>query len=852
MGNVPGMDYLCRTEINQKKYHTMKSKLSWIIYCLVSVLLLPPLSAAESFVANEGSGFVWIKQGKAHPILIDRQEDKGVVRAVMNLQSDAGKVTGVKPEVIYSATGNRMLIIGSIENSEWIKQLAKAGKINAADLQGKREKYLLQTVKQPMEGVDEAVVIAGSDKRGTIYGIYELCRQMGVSPWYYWADVPAEKHDIIAIKEGVYTDGEPAVKYRGIFLNDEWPCLGNWAADTHGGFNSKFYETVFELVLRLKGNFMWPAMWNSAFYDDDPLNGPLANEMGIVMGTSHHEPMGQAQKDWKRRGTGEWNYSTNGAVLRKFWQEGMERCKDWEAVITLAMRGDGDEPMSEDANISLLQNIVKDQRKIIEKVTGKKARETPQVWALYKEVQDYYDKGMRVPDDVTLLLCDDNWGNVRKLPDLKAKPRKGGYGMYYHFDYVGAPRNTKWINITQIQRTWEQMTLTYDHGVRELWVVNVGDLKPMEYPISFFLDLAWNPERFNENNLFQHTVDFCREQFGGNYAEESARLIDTYTKYNRRVTPEMLNDRTYSLENYNEWKRVKDDYAALSLEALKLYYLMPADYRDTFDQLVLFPIQACSNLYDMYYAVAMNRQLAAAGDVKANEWAMKVHSCFERDSVLTHHYNHVMSGGKWNHIMDQTHIGYRSWNDPKQNIMPKVTMLPEPRIAPAPPVFIERDGYVSIEAEHCTRSSEDAAKWITIPNLGRTLSAVTTSPFTVAPGQDMYLEYDFETDKSGEATVVVRFSSTLNFNDYKGLRYAVSLDGGEEQIVNINGDYKGELGKLQAEHIITTQTKHAIDKKARHTLRIRPLDPALVMQKIMIDLGGLKPSFLGAPESETK
>jgi hypothetical protein len=255
----------------------------------------------------------------------------------------------------------------------------------------------------------------------------------------------------------------------------------------------------------------------------------------------------------------------------------------------------------------------------------------------------------------------------------------------------------------------------------------------------------------------------------------------------------------------------------------------------------------------MYYAVAMNRKLAEANDVQANKWADKARACFERDSVLTYHYNHIMSGGKWNHIMDQTHIGYKSWNDPKHNIMPKVTFVPEPRIAPAPPVFVEKDGYVSIEAEHYTRSANStSASWVTIPNLGRTLSAVTTLSTTAVPGADMYVEYDFETEKSGDATVIVRFSSTLNFNDYKGLRYAVSLDGGEEQIVNINSDYKGELGKLQAEHIITTQTKHLLDKKGRHTLRIRPLDPALVMQKIMIDMGGLKPSFLGAPESLIK
>lgn len=824
-----------------------------ILFLMCSLSWVQSLFATETFVINGTGGFIWIKDGSACPIIVDEAEDKGVLRAVANLQSDAERVTGVKPESGHASSSNRVFIIGSIDNSTWIQQLVKAGKLNAEDLQGKCEKYILTTVKKPLDGVDEAVVIAGSDKRGTIYGIYELSAQMGVSPWYYWADVPVRKQDVVSIKEGIYTDGEPAVKYRGIFLNDEWPCLGGWANMTFGGFNSKFYEKLFELVLRLKGNFLWPAMWNSAFYDDDPLNGPLANEMGIIMGTSHHEPMGLAQQDWKRRGTGEWNYKTNGKVLRDFWQSGMERCKDWESVITVGMRGDGDEAMSEGTNISLLQNVVKDQRKIIEKVTGKKAKETPQVWALYKEVQDYYDKGMRVPDDVTLLLCDDNWGNVRRLPSLDAKPRKGGYGMYYHFDYVGAPRNSKWINITQIQRTWEQMNLTYEHGVRELWVVNVGDFKPMEYPITFFLDMAWNPSRFNENNLLQHTERFCAQQFGERYAKEAARLIDTYTKYNRRMTPESLNDKTYSLDNYNEWQRVKDDYTALSLDALRLYYLMPKTHRDAFDQLVLFPIQACANLYEMYYAVAMNRSLAAKNDVEANRWADKVRNCFERDSVLTYHYNHIISGGKWNHLMDQTHIGYHSWQEPKHNIMPDVAMVSEPHDVSCSRIFKEEDGYISMEAEHYTRAVDGAsAHWITIPNLGRTLSAVTTSPCIAVPDQTMYLEYDFETPKSGEITVYARFSATLNFNNYKGLRYAVCLDGGEERIVNINGEYKGELGKWQAEHTITTQTTHRIDEKDRHTLRIRPLEPALVLQKVMIDFGGLKSSFLGSPESSIK
>lgn len=395
------------------------------------------------------------------------------------------------------------------------------------------------------------------------------------------------------------------------------------------------------------------------------------------------------------------------------------------------------------------------------------------------------------------------------------------------------------------------MMLTYKHGVRELWVVNVGDLKPMEYPISFFLDLAWNPNQFNENNLLQHTEKFCEQQFGEKYAKESARLIDTYTKYNRRVTPELLTYTTYSLDNYNEWQRVKDDYSALVLEALKLYYLIPADRRDAFDQLVLFPIQACSNLYDMYYALAMNRKLAKAGDTDANRWARKVREYFDRDSVLTYHYNHVMSNGKWNHIMDQTHIGYTFWNDPKFNIMPKVSIVPEPCMIPESYLFKEKEGYVSIEAQHGSRYlNGDSAKWIIIPNLGRTLSGVTTSPSTATPDKEMYLEYDFETDKTGEAIVLLRFSSTLNFNNNRGLRYAVSLDGGEEQVVNLNGDYRGKLGKWQAEHVIDSQTRHVLLKAGKHTCRIRHLDPALVLQKVLIDFGGLKPSFLGPPESD--
>ena len=802
--------------------------------------------AADTFVVftPEPHHFPLITKGAPCSIVMDTAEDEGVKMAISNLQQDIRQVCNNQPALLNNIPAKRCVIIGNY-HSAIIQKLIAAGKIDKEQLINKNEKFLLQVIAKPADGVDEALVIAGSDKRGTIYGIYELSKQMGVSPWYWWADVPVIQQENVYIKPGIYTDGEPKVEYRGIFINDEWPSFGNWAKAKFGGINSKVYKHVFELVLRLKGNFVWPAMWGSAFYDDDPQNGQLANTMGIVMGTSHHEPMALAQQDWKRRGKGEWDYNHNAQNLRDFWTYGIERAKNWESVITVGMRGDGDEPMSEGANISLLENIVKDQRKIIEKVTGKKAKETPQVWALYKEVQEYYDKGMRVPDDITLLLCDDNWGNVRKLPNLNEKPRSGGYGMYYHFDYVGAPRNSKWININPIPRIWEQMNLTYEYGVRKLWIVNVGDLKPMEYPITFFLDMAWNPEKFNAQNLQQHTEDFCAQLFGSQYAKEAARILSLYAKYNRRVTPETLNAKTYSF-NYGEWERVVDEYNALALDAHNLGFLLPATYRDTYDQIISYPVQACSNLYNMYYAQAKNHALAAKLDPEANQWADKVESCYLRDSLLSHYYNKVISNGKWNHMMDQIHIGYTSWNNPQKQIMPKVIRVPEKEKTYT---FQEIDGYVAMEAEHFTRAiAEGETSWSIIPDFGKTLSGVTTIPVTKTP-EKMYLEYDIEMKKTGKVRVELLLAPTLNFNDNKGLSYAISFDGEKEQIINFNGHYKGGLGKWQANPIIESRSIHQLDKKGKHTLRIRPLNPGIVIEKIMIHAGGLKTSYLGATET---
>ncbi|MDR1406786.1 MAG: glycosyl hydrolase 115 family protein [Tannerella sp.] len=808
------------------------------------------LVAQERFVFTEGNNawFPLATDGKPVAILSDEADHKGVLRAVNDLKADFRRVTGHTPPDRTS----QAVIVGTAGKSATVDRLIREGKINGGELEGKCEKYLIQTVANPAEGITSALVIAGSDKRGTIYGIYELSRQIGVSPWYWWADVPAAHQDNLYVKPGVYTDGEPSVRYRGIFINDEAPAFQGWCVEKFGGVNSKMYEHMFELILRLKGNFLWPAMWGNALYHDDPLSGPLADEMGIVLGTSHHEPMGRAHEEWTYFGQGPWDYDRNPKVLQDFWRGGMARMKDFETVVTVGMRGDGDAPMSEGANIALLQRIIKDQRSIIARVTGKKAEERPQAWALYKEVQDYYDKGMRVPDDITLLLCDDNWGNVRKLPDINAPKRKGGYGIYYHFDYVGGPRNYKWINVTQNERTYEQMSLSFRHGVDRIWVVNVGDLKPMEFPISFFLDLAWNPDRFNAQNIAEWTEKWVVQQFGGRYVKEITRMLDLYTKYNSRVTPELLDDRTFSLDNYNEFETALKEYKNLALDALRMYNLLPSEYRDAFDELVLFPINGTCNLYEMYYALALNRKYAAVYDMRANAFADKVKECFSRDSILTTHYNKDIADGKWAHQMDQQRIGYTSWNNPPVNIMPRIQYVY--REEPDEKVFTEKDGYVSVEAHHFARAKAgDHIRWEIIPNLGRTGSGVTTFPQSVYPRPDetVHLEYDMQTTSpGGDIEVQVFLAPTLNFNANKGLRYALSFDGGEETEVNFNGHYLGELGNWQGERIIKTNTAVKIGAAGTHTLRVRALDAGIVFEKFVVNLGGVKPSYLGAPESE--
>lgn len=679
-------------------------------------------------------------------------------------------------------------------------------------------------------------------------------------------DVPVVKRTEVYALPGKYTDGEPAVEYRGIFLNDEAPCLTSWVKNHYGTDfgDHRFYADVCELILRLKGNFLWPAMWGWAFYADDLLNSKTADEMGVIISTSHHEPMARNHQEWarKRKEYGAWNYSTNKKVIDQFFREGIERVKDTEDIITIGMRGDGDEAMSEDTNVKLLESVVENQRKIIKEVTGKPAKETPQLWALYKEVLDYYDKGMRVPEDVIMLLCDDNWGNVRRLPNEKERLHPGGWGMYYHVDYVGAPRNSKWMNMTPIHGMWEQLHLTYEYGVDRLWVLNVGDLKPMEYPIEFFLDMAWNPDAYTAENFMEHARKFCVQSFGESQADEAARILNLYTKYNGRVTAEMLDAKTYNLET-GEWKQVADDYARLEMEALRQYMSLSPEYRDAYKQLLLYPVQAMSNLYEMYYAQAMNHKLYADGNPTANVWADKVEKCFARDKALSDDYNNVMAEGKWKGMMIQKHIGYTSWNDNfPADKLPEVKRIAEPEKAVGGYVFTGKNGYVAMEAPHFyENNAPEGTEWKIIPDMGRTLGGVTLMPYTKS-AEGASLSYKMQLPEGvKDVKVIVVVKSTLAFADVKGHKYTVGFRGGNTETVNFNHNMNEDKENVYTV-FYPTVSRRVIEKEVNlelpvseygtYVLDFKPLHPAVVLEKIVVDYGGYSKSYLYMNESDCK
>ncbi len=817
-------------------------------------------------VAAQSKQFCIAKDGKAASIVVDEKDWVGVIRAARDLGDDVRRVTGTASAVeiengklkIENCTGT--IYVGTIGKSRLIDGLVKQRKLDVNKVKGQWESFVIDVV-------DGCLVVAGSDKRGTIYGIYEISQRIGVSPWYWWADVPVQHQDEVYWTDGRFVQPSPKVKYRGIFINDEWPSFGGWATEHFGGVNSKMYAHMFELLLRLKANYLWPAMWATAFNEDDPESPRLADEYGIVMGTSHHEPMMRSHREYLKRKeqVGPWDYATNKQRVDEFFLEGMQRNKNYDNLVTIGMRGDGDVAMGkgdDEDNMKTLAEVVKGQRAIIKKVYGREDA-VPQLWAIFTEVQRYYDAGFTVPDDVTLLLCDNNWGYIRRIGRDFERKRKGGLGLYYHIDMNGGPWNDRWVNTTTIPKLREQLNLAYQTGIDRIWIINVGDLKPKEVPIDFIMHYAWNPEAIKAGDEQAWLEQFSASVFSGCPAEivkESAALIAQYSKYNLLRKPEV---QVPGIFNSEEMNRMDSLWLSLAARAEALRTKIPADAQDAYYQLVYYPVVASAGVAQIYNA-------ATRGNSPLVEQLMA------RDRQLSDYY-HQLAGGKWNKMMQDNHIGYTKWSIPDKNVNPVTLGFNVDHIASGTASTLE----YSIPAHRYTcKTDGKEATWMFLPDLGRADGCMGSSN---VKAQDSGATLEYEVHLTAEGKVAIGILPTQDIYPARGLRIGVQIDNQPMQTIDARQGLHDEFQEYTSKNIARSKvlkplpphgqlalsgywngrklprrdevfdnlrwlsvTFHDI-AEGKHTLRLIMIDPEIVVEQIVVNPDNNHYSYFGNP-----
>lgn len=941
--------------------------------------------------------FELVKGTQAASLYIAKEADDfaGLSHVAEKLQQDIKLVTGVTPEITKTLSNGYQIIPGTIGKNPVIDEMIANGKLNVSQLDGKRESYALCLVD------GDKLVIAGTETVATLHGMYHISEKIGVSPWVYWGDaIPRKQAEIVWDDSIEFTSKEPSVKFRGFFMNDEWPSLGNFVMNTFGDFNVKFYDRVFDLLLRLKGNYFWPAMWSASLCMDGSKEDPLANvklatDLGITIGNSHHEPLMRSSEEWDKVKTDtnnvgygkDWNYYTNGEGLYRYWEDGVERNKDFKHMITIGMRGERDTTMlpegsSIQENVELLRKIIADQLEIIK---AKGCDDMPKMLALYKEVEDYYYGGDGVEglkdwaalDDTILLLSDDNFGNVRTLPTKENRDRKAGFGLYYHFDYHGSPVSYEWVNSTPLPKVWEQLTMAYEYGIKDLWIVNVGDIRPQELPLSYYMALAYDYEGMGINHP-NETDDFIRgwveEQFGGvveddDVKEEIVSVLKAYTRMHGNRRPEVTYPDTYHVTHYGESSKMIHLCHRIKKMADDIDGKLPEEAKASYYGLVYYPAVAGANVQLMNLYAAKNQFYAKYGVAAANDYAEKVKQCITYDEELTNYYNKEMADGKWDGMMLSAHIGFTHWNDEDWKYpetvqgavsdenkllvhvadsdcfvsegevsLPEFTSVGEEtyllQAANAkdalldvtlaceddfvsirelscgpqsvrnfevsvdfskltgtkeseilvqaagcevkvkvkavvvteklpPMTFVERDGIVSMEAEHFAENeSKDGKEWKCLKEYGKTLSSMKVYPMGTnfdKPGEGPSLSYSVLIREGGEYTLRVITAPTNSLEDGRNMRYAVSFDDGSASEVKTVLDEHYNIGgghsraRDWAEGVLNNchygETKATLDKGV-HTIHIYGMESGLVLQKLVLSHeGDAKESYFGPTES---
>lgn len=798
--------------------------------------------------SNEPDTFPLVRERMAAPLCLDPEDFESVLRAAKDLQSDIQNVTGIKPafQTSGASTGKVAVIVGTLGESSLLDAMAKAGKFDRAALAGKWEAYSISVVSQPLPGMDQALVIAGSDRRGTIYGIYELSEQIGVSPWHWWADVPVRHHDELAVKIATPVVSAPAVKYRGIFINDEDWGLQPWAANTFDpafkNIGPKTYEKVFELMLRLRLNYLWPAMHKcSTEFGSVPENIKAADRFGIVAGSSHCEPMLCNNVHWNEKKQGRWNYLQNRDAIHDYWEESVRARGTHEAVWTLGIRGIHDAGMQRPPDdmagkIDLMGKIFRDQRALLDKYVTKQFGPVAQCFVPYKEVLSIYDAGLEVPDDVTLVWVDDNFGYIRRLGSPVERQRSGGSGVYWHMSYYGRPHSYTWINTTAPAFIWEELHKAWENDTRTLWVINVGDIKPGEIGMDYFARLAWNPDGFSLGAQRQFLKSFAAKNFDQQNADAITGLLMEFYRLGTIRKPELM-DRDWALSLSAEAARqLEGDYEQLLAQEKALSGQIPDISRDAYTELVGFPVRvlgACGMIFMADRKVQEGTD-AAANEKRITEW---------RESLETQvsNYNTGLAGGKWNGIMPGLVTGkdLRRWSSQVRWPWGEATNRTDiPRNQAG-----EVNGRAAASADKF--SANGTAQWCVVEGLGPSARAVALKPasldssWAVGDTNAPSLEYRFQS-KGGALEVLIDFLPTFRIYPGMKLHVAVSVDDRAPAVVEVPGSSgaESETGRVRNDGVQNNYVRARVPlpnlAAGKHILVIRAVDPGVVVDRIAL------------------
>ena len=844
---------------------------------LAIVSATPVMADIEILNKSVSGAFAIATPHDATPVCISSSEAVVVKKVANMFADDISRVTGQKPALNISkkVSGSRVIVIGTLGSNAFIDKLAKQGKLDVKNIRGGWEQYTIQVVKNPAKGIGEALVVAGSDKRGTAYGTLTISEKMGVSPFYWWTDVPV-KHKKEVWLSGKEVSKSPTVKYRGFFINDEDWGLKTWASHTFekelGDIGPKTYAKVCELILRLKGNMLGPAMHEctGAFYSH-PESKLVADSLGIMITTSHCEPLliNTASKwEWDTKRDGEWNYAVNAKGVQKKWDDRLKIASSYDNIYTMGMRGlhdaglRGNLPIDQQTN--LMNQIIKDQRSLLTKHIKKNIKDIPQIYVPYKEAMDVYENGLQVPEDITLVWVDDNYGYMKRVSNPEEQKRSGHSGVYYHLSYLGAPHDYLWLNTTPPVLMYEELMKAYNTGADRYWLLNVGDIKPMELGIKTFFDLAWNVNAYNIQNINNHQSQFLGNLFGEAYTPRFQGILDTYYRLAWSRKPEFmgwerewdtkeytgLRDTEFSFQNYGEAQRRLCEYEKLANNVKSLMSELPANQRDAFFEILGHPVMSSYQMNRKFLMAQLNHEQYKLGNIEQANWAARQSlQAFDSIATLNRQYNSVVDG-KWNDMMNMA----PAWCSLSHK-MPEINITKDADETPID-LSVKKESidkcYVVDLSKYANKVENRGNKISLVKGLGYDWEVVQLGTPTCKGdnANDIHsdrIEYKLPYIEADE--VEITLYSVPFFPIYKGktTKIGISVDGSQPQI--FNNEFK-EYGKSWKDQVLrngaVAKLKFQIDKtKKSHTISFICGDAGMMIQKVIVDWGGLKKSYLG-------